>query len=125
MNKKFFVLASALSTPLFAEGEAAPAAAQSSMIQTFIMIAVALAFFYFILWRPEQKKRKALEQVRGSMKKGDKITAMGIVGTIVKVQDKTVIISLYEGAKMELLKAAITDVQASSDEKVVEATDIR
>lgn len=119
------IFASMASLPLFAEGEAAPSSGQGSMVQTLIMIAVALAFFYFILWRPEQKRRKAMEQVRTSLKKGDKITAMGIIGTVVKVQETTVIVSLYDGAKMELLKAAITDVKPSSDEKVVEASDIR
>ncbi len=116
------------SLPLFAEGEASPAAGQGGgLSQTLIMIAVALVFFYFILWRPEQKKRKQMEQVRSSMKKGDRITAMGIVGTVVKVQETTVIVSLYEGAKMEVLKAAITDVQPGNVdkvEKVVQPTEI-
>lgn len=114
--------------PLFAEGEAAPAANSGSMMQTMIMIAVALVFFYFILWRPEQKRRKQMEKVRGSMKKGDRVTAMGIIGTVVKVQDNSVIISLYDGAKMEILKAAITDVQAAAEEKAdktVEASETR
>lgn len=116
--------------PLFAQdggGEAAPSGG-GGMIQTLIMIAIALVFFYFILWRPEQKRRKQMEQVRGSLKKGDRVTAMGIIGTVVKVQDNTVIVSLYEGAKMEILKAAITDVQSSAEEKAeksVEASETR
>lgn len=132
MKKTLSFLASAgfltASLPLFAEGEAAPAGSQGSLIQTVIMIAVALVFFYFILWRPEQKRRKQMEQVRSSMKKGDRITAMGIIGTVVKVQDNSVIVSLYEGAKMEVLKAAITDVQAAKDEKsekAIEASETR
>lgn len=127
MKKSLSFLAMMASLPLFAEGEAAPAAG-GSLTQTLIMIAVALVFFYFILWRPEQKRRKQMEQVRGSMKKGDRITAMGIVGTVVKVQDNSVIVSLYEGAKMEILKAAITDVQPASaekSEKIVEVSDPR
>jgi preprotein translocase subunit YajC len=103
--------------PLFAQEGGAPAGGSGSMVQTLIMIAVALVFFYFILWRPEQKRRKQMEQVRSSLKKGDRVTAMGIIGTVVKVQDTTVIVSLYDGAKMEILKAAITDVQAASEEK--------
>jgi preprotein translocase subunit YajC len=116
--------------PLFAQdggGEAAPSGG-GSMFQTLIMIAIALVFFYFILWRPEQKRRKQMERVRGSLKKGDRVTAMGIIGTVVKVQDNTVIVSLYEGAKMEILKAAITDVQSAVEEKAeksVEASEIR
>lgn len=132
MKKTLSLLASAgfltAALPLFAEGEAAPNAGGGSLVQTVIMIAVALVFFYFILWRPEQKRRKQMEQVRSSLKKGDRITAMGIVGTVLKVQDKSVIISLYEGAKMEILKPAITDVQAAPEEKAektVEANESR
>lgn len=111
-----------MTTPVFAEGEAAPAAGGGSMTQTLVMIGVAIVFFYFILWRPEQKRRKQMEQVRSSMKKGDRVTAMGIIGHVVKVQDNTVVVSLYDGAKMEILKAAITDVQAASEDKPVEVS---
>jgi preprotein translocase subunit YajC len=128
MKKLFSLFASGAflmtAFPLFAaDGDAAPAGGSGSMIQTLIMIAVALVFFYFILWRPEQKRRKQMERVRSSLKKGDRITAMGIIGTVVKVQDNTVIVSLYDGAKMEILKAGITDVQAATDEKAEKAAE--
>ena len=127
--KKLLLLLAAAPLSLFADGEGAPAGSPGGgMVQTVVMIAVALVFFYFILWRPEQKRRKQMEQVRSSMKKGDRITAMGIIGTVVKVQETTVIVSLYDGAKMELLKAAITDVQPVTDdkaEKVIEPSEIR
>ena len=86
--------------------------------QTLMMVAIALLFFYFILWRPEKKRRKEAEEKRDSLKKGDKVTAMGIVGTVYKVQDQTVILTMVDGAKVEFLKGAITDVMSpSSDEK--------
>ena len=119
MNK-FFALIPAflLSSPLFAQdGQAAPAAGrENSFWQTLIMIGIALVFFYFILWRPEQKRRKAMEKQRNSMKKGDRVTAMGIVGTVAQVQDNTVILKMVDGAKIEVLKAAITDVQSGPEE---------
>ncbi|HSX13704.1 MAG TPA: preprotein translocase subunit YajC [Chlamydiales bacterium] len=86
------------------------------LMQTFIMIALALVFFYFILWRPEQKRRKASEKMRGSLKKGDRVTAMGIVGKIDRIQEQTIILKNVDGSKIEILKAAISDVQPS-DEK--------
>lgn len=104
------------SLPLFfAQGET-PAPNQGSFWQTLIMIGIALVFFYFILWRPEQKRRKALEQQRSALKKGDRVTAMGIIGSVDKIQDTTVILKMVDGAKIEVLKAAITDVQSSSDQ---------
>jgi len=86
------------------------------LTQTLIMIGIALVFFYFILWRPEQKRRKAADQMRSGLKKGDRVTAMGIIGKVDKVQDQTVILKMVDGAKIEVLKAAITDVQASTDD---------
>ena len=108
------VAATLCASPVFADG-ASPAQQQGSFMQTLVMIGVALLFFYFILWRPEQKRRKLMEQQRGAMKSGDKVTAMGIVGTVFKVQDATVILKMVDGSKIEVLKAAITDVQPSSE----------
>lgn len=97
---------------LAAEG-AAPAGADQGFTQTLIMVAIALAFFYFILWRPEQKRRKALEALRSSMKKGDKVNCMGIIGTISKIKDETVVV--HSGtAEIEFLKAAISEVLPNS-----------
>ena len=116
--KKFlaslFLLTASL--PLFAEEEVARN--QGSFYQTLIMIGIAIVFFYFILWRPERKRRKAMEQKRSSMKKGDRATAMGIVGTIDRVKEKTVIIKMVDGAKIEFLKGAITEVQPKEEAAV-------
>src|SRR3990167_6217208 len=89
------------------------------MTQTLIMIGIALVFFYFILWRPEQKRRKVAEKMRSSLKKGDRVTAMGIIGKVDKIQDQTIILKMVDGAKIEFLKAAITDVQATAPEEEV------
>lgn len=100
---------------VFAQDATVPSAA-GSLTQTFVMIGIAVVFFYFILWRPEQKRRKEAEQMRNSLKKGDRVTAMGIVGTVDRIQDHTIIIKMVDGAKIEMLKAAITDVQKSAVE---------
>lgn len=103
------------SAAIFAQ-DAAPSP-QSGITSTLIMIGIALVFFYFILWRPEQKRRKAAEQMRSSLKKGDKVTAMGIVGKVDRILDQTVVLKMVDGAKIEVLKAAITDVQPATQEE--------
>ncbi|MBB65861.1 MAG: preprotein translocase subunit YajC [Waddliaceae bacterium] len=85
--------------------------------QTMIMVTIALVFFYFILWRPEQKRRKEMDDLRTGMEKGDRVTAMGIIGTVSKVQDDTVVLKMYDGSKIEFLKAAITEVHPSEGSK--------
>ncbi len=108
--------------PAFAFAQEAAPSASGGMVQTFLMIGLALVFFYFILWRPEQKRRKASEQMRSSLKKGDRVTAMGIVGTVARVQDNSVILRMVEGAKIEVLKAAITDVQPGTEAEPAETS---
>jgi len=85
-------------------------------IQTFILIGVFIVVFYFLLWRPDRKRRKEMDAKRSAMKKGDKVTAMGLIGNVFKVNETTVILKMYDGAKIEILKGAITDVQPCSEE---------
>lgn len=129
--KKLLLTLILASTSLFAD--VAPAAAparESNLAQTLMMVGVAIVFFYFIMWRPEQKRRKALEQQRSSIKKGDKVTAMGIIGTVVRLQDETMILKMVDGSKIEMLKTAISHVTPGSDEEAkvevqtVETTDV-
>jgi len=105
-----------LSHCLFAEGEESLPPPDQSFWQTLVMIGIAFLFFYVILWRPEQKRRKSLEEQRSSLKKGDRVAAMGIIGTVVRVGEQTVILKMYDGAKIEFYKAAITDILPEIDE---------
>jgi preprotein translocase subunit YajC len=106
-----FVLASGA---LFADEAAA--APQSNFMQTLMLLGFGVLFFYFLLWRPEQKRRKAAEKQRSSMKKGDRVTAMGIIGTVVRVQEKSVILKMVDGSKIEVLTMAVSDVQPGTEE---------
>lgn len=127
MKVKFYALSTLFSLILSgrawgAEGEEALPPPDQSLWQTLIMIGIALAFFYLILWRPEQKRRKALEEQRSALKKGDKVVAMGIIGTVAKINEQTVILKMYDGAKIECFKSVITDIlPAEEGGKKVEA----
>lgn len=99
-----------------------PPSRDQGFVQTMLMIGIALAFFYFILWRPEQQRRKEMDNARGSLKKGDRVTAMGIIGTVSRVQEHTVVLRMIDGAKIEMLKSAITDFQSAGGEEA-SATD--
>ncbi len=103
------------SSSVFAEGasQATKRPAQQNYLQTILMLVVALVFFYFILLRPEQRRRKKLENQRNSIQKGSRVTAMGIVGTVDKINEKTVILKMVDNSRIEVLKQAITDVEAA------------
>lgn len=93
---------------LFAE-DTVSSTTKGSPMQPAIMLSIAAVFFYFILWRPEQKRRKMMEKRKNELAKGDKVAVMGILGVIDQVLENTVILNVASG-KIEVLKAAISEV---------------
>ena len=75
-----------------------------------IMIVVMIAIMYFMLIRPENKKKKAAEEMRNSLKAGDTITTIGgIVGTICAVKEQTVVMETgADRVRIEFTKWAIS-----------------
>lgn len=86
---------------------------------SILMLVVLIAVFYFMIIRPENKRKKAAEQLRSSLKKGDKLTTIGgIVGNIVQVNDDTIIIETSEDrVRVEITKWAVstTGVQTTTE----------
>ena len=73
-------------------------------------VVVMLAMLYFMMIRPENKRKKQAEEMRNSLKKGDQITTIGgIIGKIVQVTDETIIIETSDDrVRMELTKWAVS-----------------
>ena len=82
----------------------------SSLLSLLITFVPMIAIFYFLLIRPENKRKKEAEAMRSAMKKGDKITTIGgIVGTIVDIkEDKIVIETGADQVRIELAKWAVS-----------------
>ena len=72
--------------------------------------------FYFLLIRPENKRKKEAEALRSSLKNGDQITTIGgIVGTIVSVKDdKVVIETSADRVRVEIMKWAISTNESAA-----------
>ena len=88
----------------------ATADAGSSLMSLLITFVPMIAIFYFLLIRPENKRKKEAEAMRSAMKKGDKITTIGgIVGTVVDIkEDKIVIETGADQVRIELAKWAVS-----------------
>lgn len=86
------------------------AAANGSMAPTVIMIIGMIAVFYFMIIRPENKRKKEAENLRSSMKVGDEITTIGgITGKVVNVkEDRFVIETGADQVRIELMKWALS-----------------
>ncbi len=100
-----------------------PATPAGGMGSTIIMLVIMLAIFYFMLIRPENKRKKEAEEMRSSVKTGDKITTIGgIVGTVVNVKDdKIVIETSADQVRIEFAKWAISSNETAAENAKAEA----
>ena len=73
-------------------------------------LVLMIALMYFLLIRPDNKRKKQAEEMRNSLKKGDQITTIGgIIGKIVQVTDETIIIETSDDrVRMELAKWSVS-----------------
>ena len=55
-------------------------------MEPIIMMVAMLAIFYFILIRPENKRKKQAQEMRDSLKKGDVVTSIGGIVGQTKIQ---------------------------------------
>ena len=78
-------------------------------VSMIVLMVVMLAVFYFMLIRPENKRKKEAEKMRSELAVGDVITSIGgIVGTICAVKESTVVIeSGADRVRIELTKARV------------------
>ena len=64
--------------------------------------------FYFLLWRPQSKRRKEHQTLMAGLEKGDEVvTAGGIVGQVNKVEDDFVKIQVADNMELRVQKSAI------------------
>ena len=98
-------------------------AAAGGMGSTLIMLVLMLAVFYFMLIRPENKRKKEAEEMRSAVKVGDKITTIGgICGTVVSIKDdKLVIETGADQVRIELAKWAMSTNETAAEQKKAEA----
>ena len=95
----------------------------SSMGATVIMLIVMVAIFYFLMIRPENKRKKEAEQMRSALKEGDVISTIGgIVGTVVDVKgEKFVMETGADQVRIEFCKWALSTNETAAEAAKAEA----
>ena len=99
--------------------ETATATASSGsgdFLSMIIMIVVMVAVFYFLLIRPQRKKDKAVKDMLGSLKVGDRIcTIGGIYGTITRIKDDVLTVEVGDAkTQMVLARWAVKNIDTLS-----------
>lgn len=84
-----------------------------------IMMVVMIGVMYFMMIRPENKRKKEAEELRSSLKNGDKVTTIGgITGIVVDVKDdKFVIETSADRVRVEFCKWALSTNDTAAEAK--------
>jgi preprotein translocase subunit YajC len=96
--------ASAALAPLV-EATTSKSSSGSSTILVFVVIGAA---FYFLIYRPQQKKQRAARTQSNAYEVGDEVvTAGGIVGRVLDIEDDRVTLETSVGASFVVLRPYI------------------
>ena len=92
--------------------EAAPAtAAQPNPYAPFIMLALMVVIFYFLLWRPQSKRSKEHKTLMEGLSAGDEVVLSGgMLGKILKVEDQYAVLELAKNVEVKIQKSAIASI---------------
>ena len=92
-------------------------------MSTIIMLVMMIAIFYFMLIRPENKRKKEAEQMRSNLHTGDEITTIGgITGTVVDVKEKKFVLETgADRVRIEFEKWALSSNETENARKALEA----
>ena len=100
-------LLSAMAAP-----EASGAAGSTgSMMTTFVTFGLIIVIFYFLIIRPQKKRDKETKEMLAAIKKGDKVVSIGgIHGTVVAVNETTVVVKVDDNTRIEFSRNAISSI---------------
>lgn len=81
--------------------------APSAWMQLFPFVLMAL-IFYFLLFAPERRRRKQMQEMLSELRNGDKVvTTGGLHGKVVGVTDQIIQLRIADGVKVEVSRTAV------------------
>jgi preprotein translocase subunit YajC len=86
-----------------------------------MMLPILLMFgvLYFLLFLPMQRQRKQTQKMLAALQNGDRVvTSGGIVGTIVAVEDDTLVLRVKPNdVKLEFARSSVTSLVSGETKK--------
>lgn len=88
----------------------------SAQLMQIAPILLMVVLFYFMLIRPQQKRAKEHQVMLTNLKRGDNVVlSSGMLGKIVRVEDKEVGVEIAQGVTVKVVKSMITEVRTKGE----------
>nr|WP_276608492.1 preprotein translocase subunit YajC [Caulobacter sp. SLTY] len=79
-------------------------------------ILLLIPLFYFMILRPQQKRAKEHANMVANIKRGDMVELnSGLIGKVVRVEDREVGVEIAQGVTVKVVKAMIGVVRAKGE----------
>ena len=89
-----------------------------SMLTALMPFVLIFGVFYFLIIVPQRKRQKALQDMIGALKAGDKIiTNGGIYATVKQVKEKSLLVMSADKSLLEVSRSSVSGMQGE-EEKV-------
>ncbi|ACX52384.1 preprotein translocase, YajC subunit [Ammonifex degensii KC4] len=89
----------------------------SQQLVSILWLVAIIALFYFLLIRPQQVRQRKHQEMLKALKVDDRVVTIGgIIGTIAKIKEDTVILRVADNVRIEILKQAIAQVLSQAEE---------
>ncbi len=89
----------------------------NAFLQQGLPIVLMIAIFYFLVFMPMRKQQARQKEMLSSLENGQTVvTSGGVVGTIVAVNDDTLILRVKpDNLKLQFARSAVTSVLTTDD----------
>ncbi len=114
-------------TPAFAQttGAVGGIAGLPEPFGSLLFFVPMILLFYFLMIRPQQQRVKQHQAMVAGVKRNDTVVLnSGVIGKVVRVEDKEVGVEIAQGVTVKVVKTMISDVRsrgepaAANDSKV-------
>ena len=88
----------------------------NALFQLIGMPVLLIVLFYFLMIRPQQRRMKQHQTMLAALKRNDVVVlSSGLIGKIVRVEDKEVGVEVASGVTVKVVKHMIADVRARGE----------
>ena len=104
-------------TPAYAQAAgAAPMGAPQDLLMQFLPLIGLVVLFYFLMIRPQQRRMKEHQKTLAGLKRGDMVVlSSGVIGKIVRVEEKEVGVEVATGVTVKVRKGSISEVTSRGE----------
>jgi preprotein translocase subunit YajC len=86
-------------------------------VEPLIFLAVIAVVFWFLLVRPQRRRRAEQRSLMAGISAGDEIvTAGGIFGTVRSIADDQIVLEIAPGTEVRVARQAVADVVRQTEE---------